>query len=178
MGFKNLMKYMFGFINHNKQMENLVEKLLKRLDAAEERNWGRITWCLSEIKWSKTYKIVKKLLDTELQKLYMDKLGRDDVWEPFEKIIQECGKVKLETNDKNEFEEWKKRAEEANKKPKNKRKYEALIKAAKEGNEQSNDDGQDEEAEEAAQPPKKKQKVHRKPVARKSRKKRNVVEEE
>lgn len=209
--FKKLMKYMFNFIVHNKQMENLVEKLLKRLDAAEEQNWGRITWCLAEIKWAKTYKIVKKLLDSELQKLYLDKLGKDSVWEPFEKIVQECSKVKMEQNDQNEFEEWKKRvtefrekgaddeaakkrAEEANKKPKRKRDMAQALQEAAKANSENSEEGEDkvnsenseegeeeeveEEEEDVKEPPKKRQKLKRKPVARRSRKKRNVVVEE
>merc|ERR1712048_346526 len=143
--FKKLMKYMFGFIEHNKQMENLVEKLLKRLDSAKKEHWGRLTYCLSEIKWQKSFKIVRKLLDTELRKLYLGKLGEEAVWEPFKSIMTECEKCKKGNDDKNKFEEWKRlveenrkkgmedvaaqqRAEQANKKGKKRKRMEDVLK--------------------------------------------------
>merc|ERR1712048_440565 len=187
--FKKLMKYMFGFIDRNKQMENLVDKLLKRLDAADQEHWGRLAYCLSEIKWAKSFKIVQKLLDSELKKLYIGKLGEQSVWEPFEKIIAECGKCKMDNDAKNKFDEWKtgitearnkgksdveakQRAKEANRKGKKKKRnideVLAEVKRAKPNSDENNnnelenqEDAMDKEEEEE-QPKKRKRKLNNK----------------
>merc|ERR1719464_529877 len=113
------MKFMFDFPFQQRQRENLVEKLLKRLHSAEEKNWGRIAHCLAQLKYSTSFKVVQKLLDSENRKLYTGKLGLPQVWEAFETIIQDVDRLKQkrnDTNQQNEIEAWKKWLQEEHEK--------------------------------------------------------------
>ena len=93
------MKQMFDFPFQQRQRENLVEKLLKRLNTAEQENWGRVAHCLAQLKYSSSFKVVSKLLDSENRKLYAGKLGVPEVWEAFEKIKEEVERLMQKKSD-------------------------------------------------------------------------------
>ncbi|THH31058.1 hypothetical protein EUX98_g3140 [Antrodiella citrinella] len=83
--FQSTMKYIFTFIEKEKQAENIVEKLCQRFRLTEEpRQWHDIAFCLSLLPF-KSERSVKKLIDG-LQ-FYRDKLHDEDVFSRFQEIL-------------------------------------------------------------------------------------------
>lgn len=70
--FDNIMKYLFSFIQKERQSESLVEKMCARFRATKEvQEWRCIALCLSLLSYND--KAIKKL--SESFKLYQDKLA-------------------------------------------------------------------------------------------------------
>ena len=84
------MKYIFTFIEKEKQAEAIVEKLCQRFRLTEEpRQWRDIAFCLSLLPF-KSERSVKKLI--EGLQFYRDKLHEPKVFERFQQILD---KVRL-----------------------------------------------------------------------------------
>ena len=61
--FKRTMKFIFGFVEKEKQAENVIDKLVQRFrSATEERQWRDIAYCLSLLPY-KSERSVKKLIE-------------------------------------------------------------------------------------------------------------------
>ncbi|KAL4254139.1 Condensin complex subunit 1 [Abortiporus biennis] len=83
--FQSTMRYIFSFIEKEKQAENIVEKLCQRFRLTEEpRQWRDIAFCLSLLPF-KSERSVKKLIDG-LQ-FYRDKLHEEEVYNRFQEIL-------------------------------------------------------------------------------------------
>lgn len=83
--FQSIMKYVFTFIEKEKQAENIVEKLCQRFRLAEEpRQWRDIAYCLSLLPF-KSERSVKKLI--EGLQFYRDKLHEEEVYNRFQEIL-------------------------------------------------------------------------------------------
>ncbi|CAB4424236.1 unnamed protein product [Rhizophagus irregularis] len=90
--FKKIMKFLFDFIEKEKQTENVVEKLCQRFKNLDDRRqWRDIAYCLSLLPY-KTEKSFKKL--TEGLAHYQDKLNENDVYKYFTEIIGKAKAVK------------------------------------------------------------------------------------
>ncbi|KAI0750990.1 non-SMC mitotic condensation complex subunit 1-domain-containing protein [Daedaleopsis nitida] len=86
--FHDTMKYIFSFIEKEKQAENIVEKLCQRFRLSEEpRQWRDIAYCLSLLPF-KSERSVKKLI--EGLQFYRDKLRDEGVFERFQEILQKA----------------------------------------------------------------------------------------
>ncbi|RKP34889.1 non-SMC mitotic condensation complex subunit 1-domain-containing protein [Dimargaris cristalligena] len=72
--FARIMKFIFEFINKDRQTENIVEKLCQRFRTS--RQWRDIAYCLASVPY-RTERTFKKLVDAF--PLYSDKLGDDAV---------------------------------------------------------------------------------------------------
>jgi len=87
------MKYIFTFIEKEKQAENIVEKLCQRFRLSEEpRQWRDIAFCMSLLPF-KSERSVKKLI--EGLPFYQDKLHEKDVFDRFQEILNKVNE-KLE----------------------------------------------------------------------------------
>eukprot|EP01114_Cavostelium_apophysatum_P020600 TRINITY_DN6951_c0_g1_i3.p1 TRINITY_DN6951_c0_g1~~TRINITY_DN6951_c0_g1_i3.p1 ORF type:complete len:563 (+),score=200.65 TRINITY_DN6951_c0_g1_i3:667-2355(+) len=95
--FKSIMKYLFTFIEKDKQAESLVEKLCHRLKTVKEvEQWRSLSYCLSLLNIND--KALKKL--NELYKCYEDKLGDPEVHASFVVVAGKAKKfMKPETKD-------------------------------------------------------------------------------
>ncbi|KAI0641280.1 non-SMC mitotic condensation complex subunit 1-domain-containing protein [Trametes meyenii] len=83
--FQSTMKYIFTFIEKEKQAENIVEKLCQRFRLSEEpRQWRDIAFCLSLLPF-KSDRSVKKLI--EGLQFYRDKLHDETVYARFQEIL-------------------------------------------------------------------------------------------
>ncbi|TCD67328.1 Condensin complex subunit [Steccherinum ochraceum] len=83
--FQSTMKYIFSFIEKEKQAENIVEKLCQRFRLTDDpRQWRDIAFCLSLLPF-KSERSVKKLIDG-LQ-YYRDKLHEEMVFTRFQEIL-------------------------------------------------------------------------------------------
>ncbi|KAF7983455.1 hypothetical protein HWV62_21732 [Athelia sp. TMB] len=83
--FQSTMRYIFSFIEKEKQAENIVEKLCQRFRLSEEpRQWRDIAFCLSLLPF-KSERSVKKLI--EGLQFYRDKLHEEVVFERFVEIL-------------------------------------------------------------------------------------------
>ncbi|CAI2182996.1 11563_t:CDS:10 [Funneliformis geosporum] len=83
--FKKIMKFLFDFIEKDKQTESLIEKLFQRFDNLhDKRQWRDIAQCLSLLPY-KNEKSLKKL--TELITHYQNKLQENDVYKYFTDIV-------------------------------------------------------------------------------------------
>ncbi|KAL0578388.1 condensin complex non-SMC subunit Cnd1 [Marasmius crinis-equi] len=107
--FKSTMKYIFTFIEKDKQADNIVEKLCQRFRVTDdERQWRDIAFCLSLLPY-KSEKSVKKLI--EALPAYQDKLHVDGVSETFSEILTKAKSQKSGNSKENvmaelqEFEE-------------------------------------------------------------------------
>ncbi|KIK68647.1 hypothetical protein GYMLUDRAFT_54247 [Collybiopsis luxurians FD-317 M1] len=104
--FQKTLKFIFGFIEKEKQAENIVEKLCQRFRLADDpRQWRDIAFCLSLLPY-KSEKSIKKL--TEGLPFYRDKLHEEGVFERFLEILNKSrlNKSKNEIGtDLKEFEE-------------------------------------------------------------------------
>ncbi|CAD6927131.1 unnamed protein product [Tilletia caries] len=83
--FEQTMSYIFGFIDKEKQAENVVEKLCQRFRlTSEERQWRDIAYCLSLLPY-KSERSIKKLI--EGLPFYQDKLHSEAVYNRFSEIL-------------------------------------------------------------------------------------------
>ena len=87
--FQKIMRFLFGFINHERQKESLVDKLCHRFPAANEAvESHNLAYCLSLMDYSE--RTLRKLID--LFSLYKDRLTDDVVSGYFQKIISKTKK--------------------------------------------------------------------------------------
>ncbi|KAH9858536.1 non-SMC mitotic condensation complex subunit 1-domain-containing protein [Lenzites betulinus] len=83
--FQSTMKYIFTFIEKEKQAENIVEKLCQRFRLSDDpRQWRDIAFCLSLLPF-KSERSVKKLI--EGLQFYRDKLHEEAVYTRFQEIL-------------------------------------------------------------------------------------------
>lgn len=83
--FARTMKFIFTFIDKEKQAENVVEKLCQRFRlTSSERQWRDIAFCLSLLPY-KSERSVKKLI--EGLPFYQDKLFHPEVYKRFQEIL-------------------------------------------------------------------------------------------
>ncbi|KAF6767508.1 Condensin complex, subunit 1, N-terminal [Kalmanozyma brasiliensis GHG001] len=83
--FARTMKFIFTFIDKEKQAENVVEKLCQRFRLTNsERQWRDIAFCLSLLPY-KSERSVKKLI--EGLPFYQDKLYHGEVYKRFQEIL-------------------------------------------------------------------------------------------
>ncbi|KAJ8481937.1 hypothetical protein ONZ45_g15130 [Pleurotus djamor] len=86
--FQSTLRYIFTFIEKEKQAENIVEKLCQRFRLTDDaRQWRDIAFCLSLLPF-KSERSVKKLI--EGFPLYRDKLHEEGVSERFVEILQKA----------------------------------------------------------------------------------------
>ncbi|EPQ26618.1 uncharacterized protein PFL1_05939 [Pseudozyma flocculosa PF-1] len=106
--FARTMKFIFTFIDKEKQAENVVEKLCQRFRlTSEERQWRDIAFCLSLLPY-KSERSIKKLIDG--LPFYQDKLHHGEVYKRFLEILAKARTNKSASNktsdaDLREFEE-------------------------------------------------------------------------
>ncbi|KAF5389534.1 hypothetical protein D9757_004200 [Collybiopsis confluens] len=104
--FQKTLKFIFTFIEKEKQAENIVEKLCQRFRLTDDpRQWRDIAFCLSLLPF-KSEKSVKKL--TEGLPFYRDKLHEKGVFERFQDILNKARLNKSKNDigtDLKEFEE-------------------------------------------------------------------------
>lgn len=81
--FQGITKYLFSFIEKEKQAETLVQKLCERLERSEPKHWVGLCHCLSLLNYND--KTLKKL--DELSKSWQDKLGNEEIRSCFNTII-------------------------------------------------------------------------------------------
>lgn len=81
--FKGITKYLFSFIEKEKQAETLVQKLCERLERSEPSHWLGLCHCLSLLNYNE--KTLKKL--EEFSKSWQDKLENEDIRNCFITII-------------------------------------------------------------------------------------------
>lgn len=87
--FKSILKYLFSFIEKDRQLESLIDKLCKRFPlTADPKQWKYIAYCISVI--NHTEKTLKKLMDSA--KLCKEALQDQCVQEYFQKTIEKCQK--------------------------------------------------------------------------------------
>jgi len=87
--FRNIMSYLFSFVQKERQVETLVEKLCMRFHASKEMTqWRHIAYCLSLLNYNE--KSIKKLND--LWKYYHDKLTDEDISNSFHAIVAKSKK--------------------------------------------------------------------------------------
>ncbi|CDZ96307.1 mitotic chromosome condensation-related protein [Phaffia rhodozyma] len=103
--FEKTMKYIFTFIEKDKQAESIIEKLCQRFRlASDERQWRDIAFCLSLLPY-KSERSVKKLIDG--LPFYQDKLYEEKVFKRFTEILSKA-RANKQTNkpdaELNEFE--------------------------------------------------------------------------
>lgn len=104
--YRSIMKFLFGFVEKDRQTENVVEKLCQRFrEAVTPRQWREISYCLSLIPYN-SEKSVKKLVDN--LGFYQDKLHEETVYKFFAEIIAKT--KKFQKADMKEFvEEFEKK---------------------------------------------------------------------
>lgn len=107
--FANTMRFIFTFIDKERQAENVIEKLCQRFRlTTEPRQWRDIAYCLSLLPY-RSERSVKKLV--EGLPYYQDKLYNSDVYKRFAEILAKArqGKsaagAKATDADLREFEE-------------------------------------------------------------------------
>ncbi|KDR79872.1 hypothetical protein GALMADRAFT_222814 [Galerina marginata CBS 339.88] len=108
--FQKTLRYIFTFIEKDKQAETIVEKLCQRFRLSEEpRQWRDIAFCLSLLPF-KSERSVKKLIDG-LQ-FYRDKLHEPVVFERFTEILAKARANKSKDKPDSELNEFEKILEE------------------------------------------------------------------
>ncbi|EKM51723.1 uncharacterized protein PHACADRAFT_150370 [Phanerochaete carnosa HHB-10118-sp] len=102
--FQSTMRYIFKFIEKEKQAENIVEKLCQRFRLSEEsRQWRDIAFCLSLLPF-KSERSVKKLV--EGLPFYRDKLHEEDVYARFQEILAKARSNKSPNKPETELNEF------------------------------------------------------------------------
>ncbi|KAK3104798.1 hypothetical protein FSP39_010318 [Pinctada imbricata] len=82
--FRTILKYLFSFIQKDRQCESLVEKLCHRFRSTKtDRQWRDLSFCLSMLSYSE--KSIRKLQENFA--CYGDKLAEDEVYNCFCTII-------------------------------------------------------------------------------------------
>ncbi|KAF8888609.1 non-SMC mitotic condensation complex subunit 1-domain-containing protein [Infundibulicybe gibba] len=108
--FQSTLKYIFTFIEKEKQAENVVEKLCQRFRLSEEpRQWRDIAFCLSLLPF-KSDRSVKKLI--EGLQFYRDKLHEPVVFERFTEILAKARQNKSKDKPDSELNEFEQILEE------------------------------------------------------------------
>ncbi|RPD66651.1 hypothetical protein L226DRAFT_557654 [Lentinus tigrinus ALCF2SS1-7] len=108
--FRDTMKYIFKFIDKEKQAENIVEKLCQRFRLSEEpRQWRDIAFCLSLLPF-KSDRSVKKLI--EGLQYYRDKLREEEVYLRFQDILTKARQNKSANKPDGELNEFEQILEE------------------------------------------------------------------
>jgi hypothetical protein len=88
--FRDVVRFLLGFINKDKQSESLAEKLLHRLETSEDRGlWRDVAYCVAQLPM--TDKVLKKLSDAS--KGYKRCLADPDVWESFAFMLGRAKKL-------------------------------------------------------------------------------------
>jgi len=88
--FRDVVRFLLGFINKDKQSESLAEKLIHRFESSEDNGlWRDIAYCISQLPM--TDKIVRKL--AENIRSYKICLSDDDVWNSFSFMLQRAHKI-------------------------------------------------------------------------------------
>lgn len=107
--FMNTMRFIFTFIDKERQAENVIEKLCQRFRlTTEERSWRDIAFCLSLLPY-RSERSIKKLVDA--LPFYQDKLYVPEVYQRFAEILAKMhqGKssaaAKVGDTDLREFED-------------------------------------------------------------------------
>ncbi|KAF6764466.1 condensin [Ephemerocybe angulata] len=104
--FQSTMKYIFTFIEKEKQAESIIEKLCQRFRATETpRQWRDIAFCLSELPF-KSERSVKKLI--EGLQFYRDKLHEPEVFAKFTAILTKARANKAKDKPDAELDEFEK----------------------------------------------------------------------
>ncbi|KAK4689086.1 condensin complex subunit 1, partial [Tremellales sp. Uapishka_1] len=102
--FERTMRFIFTFIEKEKQAEQLVEKLCMRFRlATEERQWRDISFCLSLLPF-KSERSVKKLI--EGLPFYQDKLHEEMVFRRFTEILSKARANKASNKPETELKEF------------------------------------------------------------------------
>lgn len=102
--FKSTMRYIFSFIEKEKQAENIVEKLCQRFRLSEDpRQWRDIAFCLSLLPF-KSERSVKKLI--EGLQFYRDKLHEEGVYDRFSEILSKARSNKSANKPDTELNEF------------------------------------------------------------------------
>ncbi|KAH7913093.1 non-SMC mitotic condensation complex subunit 1-domain-containing protein [Hygrophoropsis aurantiaca] len=102
--FQSTMKYIFSFIEKEKQAENIVEKLCQRFRLSEDpRQWRDIAYCLSLLPF-KSERSVKKLI--EGLQFYRDKLHEPTVFLRFTEILTKARSNKSANKPDSELNEF------------------------------------------------------------------------
>ncbi|KAG8907136.1 Condensin complex subunit [Tulasnella sp. 403] len=102
--FQSTMKYIFTFIEKEKQAESIVEKLCQRFRLTEEpRQWQDIAFCLSLLPF-KSERSVKKLI--EGLPFYQDKLHNEAVFARFSEILAKARTNKSANKPDTELKEF------------------------------------------------------------------------
>ncbi|EPQ52403.1 hypothetical protein GLOTRDRAFT_132468 [Gloeophyllum trabeum ATCC 11539] len=108
--FQSTMRYIFSFIEKEKQAENIVEKLCQRFRLSEEpRQWRDIAFCLSLLPF-KSERSVKKLI--EGLQFYRDKLHEETVFAYFTEILTKARSNKSANKPDSELDEFERILEE------------------------------------------------------------------
>ncbi|KAG6829705.1 hypothetical protein H0H92_003740 [Tricholoma furcatifolium] len=108
--FQSTLKYIFTFIEKEKQAESIVEKLCQRFHLSEEaRQWRDIAYCLSLLPF-KSERSVKKLI--EGLQFYRDKLHEPQVFERFQEILNKARSNKSKDKPDSDLDEFEKILEE------------------------------------------------------------------
>ncbi|CDO69101.1 hypothetical protein BN946_scf185042.g3 [Trametes cinnabarina] len=109
--FQSTMKYIFKFIEKEKQAENIVEKLCQRFRLSEDpRQWRDIAFCLSLLPF-KSERSVKKLM--EGVPFYRDKLHEETVYARFQEILTKARANKSASKPDAELNEFEQMLEES-----------------------------------------------------------------
>ncbi|KAI0063924.1 hypothetical protein BV25DRAFT_1906937 [Artomyces pyxidatus] len=104
--FQSTMRYIFSFIEKEKQAENIVEKLCQRFRLSEDpRQWRDIAFCLSLLNF-KSDRSVKRLI--EGLQFYRDKLHEETVYNRFQEILAKARSNKSANKPDNELNEFEK----------------------------------------------------------------------
>ncbi|WWC85617.1 uncharacterized protein L201_000481 [Kwoniella dendrophila CBS 6074] len=102
--FERTMKFIFTFIEKDKQAESIVEKLCQRFRSAnEERQWRDIAFCLSLLPF-KSERSMKKLI--EGLPFYQDKLHEETVFRRFTEILAKARANKAANKPETELKEF------------------------------------------------------------------------
>ncbi|KOS15882.1 condensin complex subunit 1 [Malassezia pachydermatis] len=101
--FVNTMRFIFTFIDKERQAENVIEKLCQRFRlTTEERQWRDIAYCLSLLPY-RSERSIKKLLDGVPH--YQDKLYVPEVYQRFQDILTKMHQGKVAEAGVREFED-------------------------------------------------------------------------
>ncbi|KAN0127117.1 non-SMC mitotic condensation complex subunit 1 domain containing protein [Lactarius tabidus] len=110
-GFQRTMRYIFTFIEKEKQAESIVEKLCQRFRLSEDtRQWRDIAFCLSLLPF-KSERSVKKLV--EGLPFYRDKLHEEGVYARFQEILVKARSNKAANKSDSELNEFESVLEES-----------------------------------------------------------------